>query len=190
DDQVARDLFSASNTKMVFDGNLELDGSRIEAKHLLHKQDNELFDKYISEQIKEIAEVITQNNDLQDDILRSIQDDIFAHTVKISENDKISISERMQLLDTFFHEQKKEYAIKKIGNNFNPESCIEEIIKRSEKDVDTGNQEADARFRNTLRNTLYFKARHLISADQDPNSISISLNEEYAKHRSFYTKNM
>lgn len=189
DDSNSSRLSSASNTKMVFDGSLDLDGSRIEAKHSLHKQNRELFDRYITEQIDIVEEAITQNNDLPSDMISGIRDDLTKHAVNISKNDTVSISKRMRQLDNFFHEQKREYSIKRIDDNSNPESFVDAIIERSKKEVKTGDQEADDRFRETLRNTLYFKLRHLVSAGQDSRSISIALNEEYAKHKVFYTKN-
>ena len=190
DDQTPRGLSSASNTKMVFDAGLELNGSSIEAKHSLSKQNKALFDKYIDEQISSIMEVATESDALPDDMLKGIQDDLNKHAIDISKDTDISISERIQRLDAFFQEQKKEYTIKKVDSGFDPKDLIDNIIKRSEEEVNTGDQEADARFRKTLRNTLSFKARHLVDSDQDPDLIGKTLNEEYAKHRSFYTKNI
>jgi hypothetical protein len=188
DDQ-APNLSSASNTKMVFDRDLELDSSRIEAKHSLYKQDKTLFGKYIAEQVDTIMKIIAQHNDLSDDIQSGIQDDLTKSAMKISADNDISISGRVHRLDSFFQEQRTEYMTKKVGNDFNPEDLIGDIIKCSEREVNTGDQEADFRFRKTLYNTLFFKARHLVGSGQDPDSVKTALNEEYAKHKSFYIKN-
>ena len=189
-DQSSHDISSASNTKMVFDRELELEGSRVEAKHSVHKQNQELFDKYINEQVDIAIEVITQNNDRSKAMLDDIKKNLAKQAIKISENDKISISERIQQLDNYFLKQKKEYATKQAGESFNPQGIINDIIRRSEEEIDTGNQEADKRFRETLQNTLSFKARHLMGSGQDPDSINIALSEEYAKYKFFYTKNI
>ncbi len=190
DSQTPRDLSSASNTKMVFDADLELNGASVEAKHSLSKQNKTLFNKYINEQINSIIEVVTENDALPNDMFKGIQDDLNKHAIDISKDTNISISERIQRLDAFFQEQKKEYTIKKVENDFDQKDIVDDIIRRSEEEVNTGDQEADARFRKTLRNTLSFKAKHLAGSDQDPDLISKALNEEYAKHRSFYTKNI
>ncbi len=190
DGQTPQDLSSASNTKMVFDAGLELNGASVEAKHSLSKQNKVLFDKYINEQINSIMEVATESNALPNDMLEGIKDDLNKHAIDISKDTGISINERIQRLDAFFQEQKKEYTIKKVENDFDPKDIVDDIIRRSEEEVNTGDQGADTRFRKTLRNTLSFKARHLVGSDQDPDLIGKALNEEYAKHRSFYTKNI
>jgi len=67
---------------------------------------------------------------------------------------------------------------------------IDDIIKLSEKEINTGNHDADKQFKETLLNSLSFKAKNFVGSDSDYDFIKTVLTEEYEKLKSFYTRSV
>ena len=147
------------------------------------------FDRFINDQIGSIMEVVRQNNIFEDKKFNEIQKGLEERALDISKDTKVSMTERAQRLDKFFREQKNLYVVKKIEKVSDSKSMIDEIIKLSEREVNTGNHEADERFRKTLKNALSSKAECFTDSKEDVDLIKEALDEEYEKHKSFYIKN-
>lgn len=166
-----------------------IEPKKSEMTQSLSPQNKVNFDKFINDQIGTIMEVIKQNNIVDGNKFNEIQDGLNKQALDIAKNTQTSMSERAQLLNTFFQEQKKLYVVKKVEKVSNSKSMIDEIIKLSEREINTGNMEADNRFRTTLRNSLSSKASSFTESEEDADLIKEALDEEYLKHKSFYIKN-
>ena len=79
---------------------------------------------------------------------------------------------------------------RKESNDLKIKIFIASLIKRSEKEINTGNHDADKQFKETLLNSLSFKAKNFVGSDSDYDFIKMVLTEEYEKLKSFYTRSV
>ncbi len=184
-------LSSASNTKVVFDKKTNLESDRVLERHDLRQQQNDLFGKYIAEQLDTVTEVVSGKGVVGEEALQKLRDEIIRDAQKITKNEHVSISEKLHELDEMFTQKRHRYAV---ANQAQPNVSIEELVDgimaRAGQEIHTNDSEADARFRETLRNTLHFKAKHLFGVQMEKNKVQSALDEEYVKHKGFYLKSI
>ncbi|MCK5027845.1 MAG: hypothetical protein KAS07_05495, partial [Candidatus Pacebacteria bacterium] len=184
-------LASASNTKIVFDGKLELDGERVLKKHELRQQQNELFDKFVEEQIETVVQVISGKSVVGEEAEQKVRQDLIRQSQKIIKREGQSISQKLHDLEQLFVDQRHRYAAANQVRVSAPiEDLVDTVVTRAEEEIKTKDVGADKRFKETLHNTLLFKAKHLFGIDMEKNKIQSALDEEYIKHKSFYLKSV
>jgi hypothetical protein len=184
-------LSSASNTRISFDTDIETEGDRVLERHELRQQQEDLFGKYVAEQIDTVMEVISGKGVVGDEAQQKVREQLIRHVQEITRKKDASISQKLRDLEQMFTEQRHQYAAtNQVRSSAPAEELIDTVMVRAAQEVRTKNVEADARFRETLRNTLHFKAKHLFGVQMDKNKIQSALDEEYVKHKNFYRKSV
>jgi hypothetical protein len=179
----------ASNTFVSFEKDIELDGEQIERRHEVRSQQKKLFEKYVEEQIDTVLQVISNHRVYDTLTLGSIREALTQEAMSVADKDELSISDKIHELDTLFTQKRDEYVKNHVVDPHTPlEQMVDVIMARAGQEVRTKDPEADARFRETLRDTLHFKAKHLLGVGTEKNAIQAALDEEYVKHKTFYFK--
>lgn len=179
----------ASNTFVSFDKDVELDGDQIGKRHEVRSQQKKLFEKYVEEQLDTVLQVISNHRVYDTLTLATIREDLTKDAMRIADKDELSISDKIHELDTLFTEKRDDYVKNHVVDPHTPlEEMVDVVMARAGQEVRTKDPEADARFRETLRDTLHFKAKHLLGVGTEKNAIQAALDEEYIKHKTFYFK--
>lgn len=180
----------ASNTKEGFGKRDVVDGAQVVDRHALLLQQKALIDKYVEEQTNTVLQVVSSEGVANRDDLEKLQKELMQESQVIANEKNLSISDKINKLDRMFMEKRNGYAERNnIKDTTSIEDMVDTVLARAGKEVRTKTPESDARFRETLRDTLHFKAKHLIGIGMDKNNIQSALDEEYVKHKAFYLKN-
>lgn len=184
-------LAFASNTKAAYDEKASLESDRVLERYELRQQQKNLFGKYIAEQIDTVIEVVLGKGVVGEEAQQKLRDELMRETQKIIKDENSSISKKLHELDEMFTQKRHRYAAtNQVQAGASMEELIDGVMARAGQDVRTGDSEADARFRETLRDTLHFKAKHLFGVQMEKNKIQSALDEEYVKHKMFYLKSI
>ena len=182
-------MSAASNTKMTFGRSFNLDGARIQEKHEIHNQQKDLFEKYVLERVDSVMEVVREHGVTDEEKIQHTRDSLMMHARQIIDNQDVSISERISLLDKMFNERRLQFAsAKRVDISSSIEQLVDPILDRAQQEIHSGNEEGDKKFMDTLRDTLHFKTKHLFGVSMDKHKIKSELEEEYIKHKTFYLK--
>jgi hypothetical protein len=185
------DLASASNTKMTFHRDVTLSDEQILQRHDVRKQQLALFDKYLTEQIQNLMKVAQMQGITNEEWLTNTREEVKKEAYDLVEGVDESISDKIHRLDVFFEKKRSEVAQHQpVENRTTIEEMVDSVMVQAGAEVRTEDGEADARFRDTLRDTLHFKAKHLMGVGMETPKIQVALNEEYAKHKAFYLKSV
>ncbi|MCK5095819.1 MAG: hypothetical protein KAR24_00520 [Candidatus Pacebacteria bacterium] len=182
-------MSSASNTKMMFDRSFNLDGTRIQKKHEIHGQQKDLFGKYVSERVDAVIKVVREHGVTDEEKIQNTKDSLTTQAQKIVDDQSVSISERISILDKMFSEKQLQFAAAgRVDITSSIKQLVDPIMERAKQEIRTKDEQGDVKFMDTLHNTLHFKVRHLFGTDMEKDKIKAELEEEYIKHKTFYLK--
>lgn len=150
------------------------------------KQSKDFFEEYIDKQIVQIRKYLTSATSVEQDKILSEMKSYFKTSI---DQDGISISEKIALLDAQFlvYKEKYEFFASEAPIVKTDAEIMESILASARRDVHTGSSERDTRFQATLKNALEQKLKFMRAAGAGLAEIDDSMNHEYDMMKKFYT---